>query len=167
MCLKASILTRRWVSTDAMWTLRDATDSDLLALVNGNAQMAEETEGRTLNRAVLERGCRAVLNDSSLGRYVVAVDAEGRVAGQLMLTFEWSDWRNGVFWWIQSVYVTPSQRRKGVYRALYEYVQQQAAAAENVCGIRLYVYESNERAKRTYAALGMAACGYEIYEAEL
>ncbi|MEO1171593.1 MAG: GNAT family N-acetyltransferase [Myxococcota bacterium] len=150
-----------------MWNLRDASVNDLSAVVDGNAAMAEETEGRTLDRETLRRGCEAVLNDPALGRYIIASSEDGEYAGQLMLTYEWSDWRAGMFWWIQSVFVAPAHRRKGVYRALYEYVQQQAAAAENVCGIRLYVYETNERAKRTYKALGMDACGYEVFETEL
>ncbi len=150
-----------------MWTIRRATSEDLDLLCANNSAMALETEKKTLNPATLRAGCAAVLEDPTRGAYWLASDAGGRVVGQLMLTYEWSDWRNGQFWWIQSVYVHPERRRQGVYRALYEYVQREARAAENVCGLRLYVYRSNATAKATYEALGMTDYGYEVFETEL
>jgi GNAT superfamily N-acetyltransferase len=108
---------------------------------------------------------RAVLEDASKGFYFVA-ESGAAVAGQMMITFEWSDWRNGVFWWIQSVYVEPSWRRQGVFRSLYRHALDQARAAGNVCGMRLYVEAGNEAARRTYAALGMAKTVYEMFEVD-
>lgn len=150
-----------------MWTIRRAHRDDLDTICANNAAMALETENKALDPDTLRAGCDAVLQDPSRGGYWLAVDGDGRVVGQLMLTYEWSDWRNGEFWWIQSVYVSPQYRRQGVYRALYESVQREARAAENVCGLRLYVYRSNRAAKATYEALGMTDYGYEVFETEL
>ncbi|MEM6732798.1 MAG: GNAT family N-acetyltransferase [Myxococcota bacterium] len=149
-----------------MWTVRNASPHDLDTVVANNAAMALETEGKALDPAALRSGCAAALENPERARYWLAIDRAGRAVGQLMVTFEWSDWRNGMFWWIQSVYVHPEFRRQGVYRALNEYVQQSARRAENVCGLRLYVYRTNETARRTYEALGMTAYGYEVYETE-
>src|SRR6185369_14223969 len=105
--------------------IRRAEPRDLAALVAGNAAMALETEGRRLDPARLERGVRALLADPAKGFYLVAEEA-GNVVGQLMITTEWSDWRDGVFWWIQSVHVVPSHRRRGVYRRLHREAEQRA-----------------------------------------
>lgn len=146
-------------------TFRDARPEDLDFLVEGNARMALETEDRTLDRAILTQGVAAVLADAGHGRYVVADDGTGPV-GQLLLTREWSDWRCGWFWWIQSVYVVPAARGRGVYSGLYGHVLEEARADAGVCGIRLYVDYRNERAARTYARLGMIDSGYRIYEVD-
>jgi Acetyltransferases len=143
--------------------IRQGTIQDLDTLVDFNAAMAFETEGLILDRERLRCGVKAVLSDPSRGFYWVA-EVEGRVVGQMMITFEWSDWRNGTFWWIQSVYVSPEHRRRGVFRALYEHVEKQARDLPGVCGLRLYVEGGNAKAQRTYASLGMQRTSYQIFE---
>lgn len=144
-------------------TVRPAKARDAEALVAFARAMAHETEGKTLTGAV-EQGVRALLQDPRYGFYLVA-EVEGRRAGALMVTMEWSDWRNGLFWWIQSVYVRPEWRRRGVFTALYEAVRARAEAEKGVCGLRLYVEKDNAAARRTYEALGMEATAYRLYEA--
>ncbi|MHC5210753.1 MAG: GNAT family N-acetyltransferase [Planctomycetota bacterium] len=143
--------------------VRDARADDLDLLAGFNAAMALETEDKPLDSATLARGVAAVLKDASRGRYLVA-ERGGRPVGALMLTLEWSDWRDGWFWWIQSVFVVPDARRTGVYRALYTAVLDRARAAGDVVGVRLYVEDGNAGAQRTYEALGMAPAGYRVYE---
>lgn len=133
--------------------------------MSGNAAMALETEGKTLDVERLRRGVNAVLLDASKGFYLVA-ERVGEVVGQLLVTFEWSDWRDGTFYWVQSVYVTPSARRTGVYRGLYASVTRRARAAGDVSGVRLYVERHNEVARSTYAALGMSRAAYEMFEVD-
>ncbi len=147
--------------------VRPATPADREALVAGNAQMAFETEQLVLDPARLAAGVDAVLSDPQKGFYLVA-DANGRVVGHLLVTYEWSDWRNGWWLWIQSVYVFPEARRGGVYRALHEAVRARVAThPEPVAGIRLYVERDNTRAQATYAALGMRETAYRLWEEEL
>lgn len=143
-------------------TIRSAHSGDLDALVAFNAAMAQETEHKTLDPAVLRAGTAAVLADPARGFYLVA-ECDGAVAGCLMVTHEWSDWRNGDWWWIQSVYVDPAFRRRGVYRALHAETERRARATPEVIGLRLYVERANHRAQTTYAALGMSAASYHIY----
>src|SRR6476661_8142507 len=126
-------------------TLRRATAADEAVLVAFNTAIAWETEHKKLDPAVLTAGVRAVLADPSRGFYTVA-ERDGAVVGQMLITFEWSDWRNGWFWWIQSVYVRADARRGGVFRALYREIERQAAADPTVIGLRLYVERENERA---------------------
>lgn len=140
-----------------------AVAEDVPALVEFNQSMALETEGKTLDEGVLSRGVSAVFEDSSKGFYVVAESGDG-IAGGLMVTFEWSDWRNQWFWWIQSVYIRPDARGRGVYRRLYEFVRDCAAATGNVCGFRLYVEKENVGAQRVYEKLGMEESHYIMYE---
>ena len=130
-----------------------------------NAAMAMETEQKALQPRVLRSGVSRLLLDPALGRYVLAMQGT-TIAGALMLTTEWSDWRNGLFWWIQSVYVLPSMRRLGVYRALHEHVRDAAKNTPEVCGIRLYVERENHNAQQTYLALGMHETVYRLYEEE-
>lgn len=144
-------------------TVRPATPADLDVLVRFSAAMARETEGRTLDPKRLRKGVRAVLASGRHGRYLVA-ESGAVVVGQMLLTYEWSDWRNGVFWWIQSVYVEPSARRRGVYRTLHAHVVREARKQGDVCGVRLYVEQGNRRARTTYTSLGMTATAYRIYE---
>src|SRR6187402_3307238 len=132
--------------------IRIATETDTPDLVEFNRAMALETEGKHLDPDVLSKGVAAVFPDAQKGFYVVAED-EGSVVGCLLITFEWSDWRNGWFWWIQSVYVRPEARGHGVYRALHRSVLDEARAQEDVCGVRLYVDQENHGAQATYAAV--------------
>ena len=147
-------------------TVRPARPDDADALVEFNFRMARETEGLSLDPAVLSRGVRAALADPSKALYFVAElpDAPGEVVGQLMLTREWSDWRNGDVWWVQSVYVREDRRRRGVFRALYDHARQQARAAPNVVGLRLYVERHNAAAQQVYQRLGMRDAGYLVME---
>jgi GNAT superfamily N-acetyltransferase len=144
-------------------TVRPARPSDLETLVRFSAAMAVETEGRTLDLDRLRQGTSAVLASSEHGYYLVAETAS-RVIAQLLLTYEWSDWRNGVFWWIQSVYVEPGMRRHGVYRTMHEYVLRDAQRRKDVCGIRLYVAKDNGKAQAAYTQLGMGLTAYQVYE---
>ena len=144
--------------------IRPATSRDLDRLVEWNAAMAAETEDKTLDRAVLAAGVDAVLDEPGRGFYLIA-ERDGEAVGSLLVTYEWSDWRNGDFFWIQSVYVTPEARRSGVFRALYAAVGQRAREAGAV-GLRLYVEHENRRAQQTYEGLGMQRCHYHMYEIE-
>jgi GNAT superfamily N-acetyltransferase len=146
-------------------TVRPARPTDLEFLVDGNARMALETEHRELDRDLLGEGVAAVLNDSSKGRYFIADDGDGPV-GQLMLTYEWSDWRCGWFWWIQSVYVVPESRGQGVFSLLYRHVRDEARRDPDVCGLRLYVEHENVRAQDVYLHLGMRDAGYRVLEVD-
>ena len=144
--------------------IRPATLSDLETIVEFNARLAQETEGVDLDRDRLRAGVAAMLRDQSLGLYFIAETGSGP-AGQLGLTFEWSDWRNGMFWWLQSVYVRPEFRRKGVLRALYCHVLEMAKD-RGVCGIRLYVEKENRTAQEAYRQLGMARAVFHMYEVD-
>jgi ribosomal protein S18 acetylase RimI-like enzyme len=145
------------------WTVRAAALADAETVVDFNALLASETEGKTLDRTLLAPGVRAGLADPHKGRYFVALD-QGRIVGQMAITYEWSDWRNGWFWWIQSVYVRPEYRRRGVFRALFEYVQSAAKNDSEVIGLRLYVERDNLAAQKTYRTLGMDDTGYFVLE---
>ncbi len=139
---------------------RAAKQEDVPFLVECNAAMARETEHKTLDREVLTRGTRAVFDDPRRGFYLIA-EMDGVPAGCLLITCEWSDWRNGDWWWFQSVYVTPAARRHGVFRALYAEVERRARAAGAV-GLRLYVERDNAHALRTYFSLGMEEEPYRM-----
>ena len=155
--------------------IRDAADADAGLLARWAQAMALETEHKHLDEAVVRAGVEAGLADAGKARYFVAMqdaalagrETIGVAAGTLMLTREWSDWRNGDWWWIQSVYVAPEHRRQGVFAALYRHVEQLARATPGVVGLRLYVERANATAQRTYAALGMQDAGYSLYEALL
>lgn len=134
------------------------------AIIAGFQQaMAMETESLGLNTAILEKGVLAVFDDPSKGFYILA-ENDGKIVASTMITPEWSDWRNGWFWWIQSVYVIPVMRRKGVFRLIYQYVKEESRANENVHGLRLYVEKNNKGARKTYEMLGMSSDHYEFYE---
>ena len=147
------------------WQVRDARPEDAALIADFNRAMAHETESLELDAATLRAGVDAVLAEPAHGFYLVARDTDG-VAGALLVTREWSDWRNGCFWWIQSVYVVPRARRRGAFRALHAEVRRRARADGGVCGVRLYVASDNGAAKRTYAALGMRERAYAIFEEE-
>tara|TARA_B100000029_G_scaffold512247_1_gene608378 strand:+ start:1564 stop:2052 length:489 start_codon:yes stop_codon:yes gene_type:complete len=149
-------------------TVRGAVAGDIRVLVDFNLRMAEETEGKSLDGETLAAGVEAVVVGTEsegvpTGRYLVA-EVDGRVVGALMHTWEWSDWRNGVVWWLQSVFVEPEFRRRGVFRLLYETLRSQARNGERVVGLRLYVEGDNRGAQATYARLGMSPSGYTVME---
>ena len=146
---------------DIVFRKAQAADADVIA--GFNAAMALETEHKVLMPEVIGAGVRRLIATPSMGFYIVG-EREGRVGACLMITNEWSDWRCGLFWWIQSVYVEPALRRQGVYRRMYEHVRGLAAADQGVCGFRLYVEKDNAVAQRTYASLGMSPTDYLIYE---
>lgn len=146
--------------------IRDATSADQPVIANFNSQLAAETEGRILNEELIGHGVAALLADRTKGRYWLAV-IDGQIAGQMMVTYEWSDWRNGMLWWIQSVYVPAQFRRRGVFSAMYEHVASLVRADKDACGIRLYVEKSNLHAQDTYRNLGMIKPGYEVMESIL
>ncbi|HEX7221491.1 MAG TPA: N-acetyltransferase [Burkholderiales bacterium] len=143
--------------------VRQAAAADAPVLIEFNCAMALETERKELLPEVIGAGVRALLANPAAGFYVVAESGQ-RVAGALLITKEWSDWRNGSFWWIQSVYVRPEFRRQGVYRTLYRHVQSMAAKDPGVCGFRLYVERENARAQSTYTSLGMQETHYRVFE---
>lgn len=143
--------------------IRIAEKKDAADLVEFNQAMALETEGKKLDSEVLKNGVEAVFDDEMKGFYVVA-EENGKIAGGLMITFEWSDWRNAWFWWIQSVYILPEFRGRKIYRLLYEFVKAEAVKLENVCGFRLYVEKENVNAQKVYEKLGMETSHYLMFE---
>ena len=149
----------------AAMEIRTAIAAEAPTIARFNARMARETEGIDLDGNRLLDGVRAVFERPERGWYLVAVES-GEVLGQLMVTFEWSDWRNGVFWWIQSVYVEPEARGRGVYKALYAELLRRARADGGVCGVRLYVEKHNQRAQEVYARQGMRRAGYDLFEVD-
>jgi GNAT superfamily N-acetyltransferase len=149
--------------SDAAVKIRDAGPPDRDLLAGFATAMARETEGKELDPAVLGPGVAALLADPLKGRTFV-LEEDGAPVATLMLTTEWSDWRNGWFWWIQSVYVTPASRGRGHYRRLHEHVRALAAAQPDVYGLRLYVERENKGAQATYRALGMHETHYRLYE---
>jgi ribosomal protein S18 acetylase RimI-like enzyme len=152
---------KQTMGDDILLRTAEMRDADVLA--QANIAMAWETEHKHLDPATVAQGVRAVLNNPEYGFYVVA-SSGGQIAGSLLVTFEWSDWRSGLIWWIQSLYVQPKHRRQGVFKRLYEYVAAEAARMPNVRGIRLYVEHSNRAAQQTYANVGMHETSYRIYE---
>jgi len=144
-------------------SIRKARINDAETIAAFNIAMAKETEGKALGPVVIRAGVNSLFANPQYGFYVVA-EVQNRIAGCLMITTEWSDWRNGLFWWIQSVYIHPDYRRKGIYRAMYSFVKELARKKPNICGFRLYVEKRNVSAQRTYTALGMAECHYKIFE---
>lgn len=145
--------------------VRSATLDDTETIASFNRAMAWETEAKELVPETILAGVRSFLDRPDYGFYFVA-ECDGKLAGCLMVTFEWSDWRNGLFWWIQSVYVHPDFRRLGVFRALYETVEKNAKTNPGVCGLRLYVEHENHAAQETYRKMGMIETHYLIYESE-
>lgn len=143
--------------------IRKANLSDAEIITGFNKRIAWETESRRLNRVRVQRGVLGLLKDKAKGMYFVA-EEKGVIAGQLLITFEWSDWRNGNFWWIQSVYVAPEFRERGVFRSLYAHVHKLATSRKDVCGLRLYVEDNNTRAQKAYVRLGMKESHYKFFE---
>ena len=145
--------------------IRQATLLDTATIADFNSRMAWETEHRRLDLDRVQKGVTALLHDSSKGTYFVA-ESDDSMVGQLLITFEWSDWRNGTFWWIQSVYVVDDFRGRGVFRALFQHVHKLAKDGPDVCGLRLYVEGGNDGAQGTYTRLGMKRTSYEIFETD-
>ena len=143
--------------------VRAARSEDLSSIVDANRRLASETEDLPLEPTVLEAGVRKVLSDPAKGFYLIGT-VDGVFAGQLMITYEWSDWRNGCIWWIQSVYVLPEFRRLGVFKQLYRRAEQMARDAGAV-GLRLYVERHNSAAQETYQRLGMIMTPYLVMAA--
>lgn len=143
--------------------IRRALSQDAAELTEFNINMARETEGVELVPEVIGAGVKAMIDNPQRGFYLV-VELDNGIQASLMVTTEWSDWRDGMFWWIQSVYVRPAYRRQGLYRVLYETVKEMAGQEPSVCGFRLYVERGNAAAQQTYAALGMSETEYKIFE---
>ena len=149
--------------------IRKAKLEDLERIVDFNIQMAKETEGKILDKNIVRIGVKVVLENKIKGFYLMAEDNQGTktLGGQLMVTFEWSDWRNKNIWWIQSVYVDKKYRNKKVFSQLYRTVTKMALSEKSVGGLRLYVEKHNNSAKQVYESLGMKKTPYEIYEKSL
>jgi len=145
-----------------MILIRKATPEDAEVIIDFQQKMALETENMTLPTEIVTPGVKAVFANPSLGQYWVA-DDDGTVVASLLITSEWSDWRNTFVWWFQSVYVRPSHRRNGIFRSMYSHIRQEAEKA-GVPGLRLYVETNNQRAQETYEALGMTREHYAMYE---
>lgn len=149
--------------------IRRATVADVEHISVFNASLARETEARILDPKILQAGVMAILQDPYKGWYAVAEhgsdSALSKVVGQILVTFEWSDWRNGNFWWLQSLYVDQEYRQQGVFHQLYDYVYGQAQSkSENVCGFRLYVEQENHQAHQVYAHIGFQKTPYQLHE---
>ena len=145
--------------------IRPAASTDVESLVALNMALADETEQKQLTRQTVCLGVQSLLENPDLGYYLVAA-CDGEVVACAMVSYEWSDWRNGRFWWIQSVYVRASFRRQGIFRRLYQHIQSTAEQRPDVCGLRLYVEQENTTAQSTYRSLGMRPAPYQMYETE-
>jgi len=144
-------------------TIRLATMEDAQTLIEFNRAMALETEHKHLVADTVSQGVEKLLSNPDLGFYIVA-ESGRETLGSLMVTTEWSDWRDGIFWWIQSVYVKLNWRRRGVFRSLYNFVKELAKEDPSVCGFRLYVERNNLSAQKTYQAVGMHKTPYRLFE---
>ncbi len=144
--------------------IREAVKSDIPVLAEFNQALAKETEDMQLNPETLALGITNALTRDECHYFIAELN--GEVVGQTMITYEWSDWRNGIMWWIQSVFVSPEHRGKGVFRVLFRHVEQLAKKHPDVKALRLYVMQNNLSGKNTYTALGMNDSGYVVYEKE-
>jgi len=151
------------VTTSEDVLVRTGEENDAAALTEFNIAMALETENKMLTFEVVSNGVQTLLKNPEYGFYVIA-EKSGEIAGALMVTTEWSDWRDGEFWWVQSVYVRRDCRRQGIYRRLYEYIKAKAVERGNVCGFRLYVECDNAVAQQAYSKLGMSETFYKMFE---
>jgi len=146
-------------------TIRRAHPQDAEVIAKNNTAMAKETEDKHLDQDTVRSGVNQALSNPHRGFYLLA-EKSGRVVGQTLITPEWSDWRNADFWWIQSVYVDPKERKTGVFRTLYQHVLKEAEQDTQVCGLRLYVHRDNRRAQSVYRSLGMDRAQYEMFEVD-
>lgn len=149
--------------TDSPILVRRAEPNDALLITGFQVDMALETEGKALDESLVSSGAQAIFANPEKGFYLVA-EMDGNVVGSLLITYEWSDWRNATFWWIQSVFVDANYRRRGVYTAMHNYVLREAERNDEICGVRLYVERNNHIAQQTYKSLGMAHSHYDLYE---
>ena len=149
------------MSNELLVRMGEEKDAEILA--KSNIAMALETEQKRLSPPVVANGVQALLSNPRHGFYVVA-EIDHEVVGSLMVTYEWSDWRDASFWWIQSVYIKPEFRKQGVFRRLYEFVKDKASRGTNVCGLRLYVEQDNIAAQDAYERIGMSRIPYKFYE---
>jgi GNAT superfamily N-acetyltransferase len=145
-----------------MISIRKATIEDATSIIDFQQKMAWETEHMTLSKKIISNGVTAVFENSNRGQYWVAEDDDAVVAS-LLITYEWSDWRNTNVWWFQSVYVLLGYRRQGIFRSMYKHIRKESER-ENVAGLRLYVETNNSTAQKTYEALGMQSEHYTMYE---
>jgi GNAT superfamily N-acetyltransferase len=147
-------------------TVRQAALADRVVIADYNVRLAEESEGLRLDPVCVQTGVDALLKDPAKGVYYIA-EVNGEAVGQTMITYEWSDWRNGNLWWIQSVYVKPEFRGQGVFRRLFKHVRTLAGQQKDVPALRLYVHSENTKAHRTYEKLGMSRTKYQVFELDL
>lgn len=143
--------------------IRLAKERDIDGLVQFNLDLARETERRDLPRHRVAFGVRDLLKHPEFGFYLVA-ERNGSSVGCMMVTYEWSDWRNGIIWWLQSVYVQPTHRGQGIFKGLYDHVKAMASQDDRVCGFRLYVEGQNDHAQQIYQRLGLSETPYKVYE---
>lgn len=143
--------------------IRKATKADIAGIVSFNLAMAQETESISLDEETLISGVEKIFNNQKYGFYIVC-EIDGKIRASLMITYEWSDWRNGVFWWVQSVFVQKEFRNQGLYKQMYEYVKTKVDKSNDIVGIRLYVDEDNRKAQNAYTALGMKESNYQLFE---
>ncbi len=143
--------------------IRKATESDASSIIEFNKAMALETEQKILEHKIISEGVKSMFKNPQFGFYIVA-EYESEVIACLLITYEWSDWRNGLIWWLQSVYVKPEHRRKGLYSKMYQFVKEIATANPMICGFRLYVEKDNLTAQKTYEQNGMSVTNYLLYE---
>ena len=145
--------------------IRRAIPSDAAFIVDCNVRLALETERLQLDPARVASGVAVLLKEQARGVYFIA-EGDAAPAGQMLVTDEWSDWRNGNFWWVQSVYVAEQFRGRGIFRTLFEHVEALARSHEDVCGLRLYVDSQNSRAQAVYARMGMKKTNYQVFETD-
>ena len=145
-----------------MFNIKKATPDYLNSIIEGNQAIAFETEGTQLERETLSLGVSAILNDPLLGQYWICETTEGKICGQIMVTYEWSDWRNGHIWWVQSVYVWPNFRRQGVFRNLLMHLEYEAKQ-RGVVLLRLYVVTNNQTAHAAYSSVGFKTGTYQLF----
>ncbi len=143
--------------------IRKAIEDDISAIILFNKEMALETENLSLDSSILKKGVRSIFNNPQNGFYIVA-EINGSVRGCLMITYEWSDWRNGLFWWIQSVYVQKGFRQQGMFKLMYTFIKTLVDKNNEIVGIRLYVDKNNKQAQDVYSKLGMEKLTYELFE---
>lgn len=147
----------------AVVSIRKSKAQDIDVIAGFQQRLALETENFNLDLTTVKKGMRAMLDDPSRGTYFIA-EVDGEIAGCHSITYEWSDWRNGMVWWLQSVYVVEKHRKNGVFKAMFDNLRNMIAADPNVAGLRLYVDKSNERAQNVYKAMGMNGEHYSVFE---